>query len=258
MIAQQECHVALKLLFLDESGDHNLKKINASYPVFVLGGVIVDRAYLREVVEPEMRRFKMEHFGRHDIVLHTVEMGRGRGDYGFLANPSRRASFYADLNSMLHRLEYLVVACVIRKNAHIRRYGDQAADPYISSLDILIEQFCHDLEDALDGGLVYAEKRNPGLDRDLMEAWHALRMRDLGTGDVPPVNIDSKIVDLSLKDKKLNVLGLQLADLVVTPIGRMIVGKTPTPNEVQWTVVESKLRRAEGTYHGHGLIIRPS
>jgi hypothetical protein len=31
---------------------------SAVYPVFVLGGVIVDRAYVRDEIEPAMRRFK--------------------------------------------------------------------------------------------------------------------------------------------------------------------------------------------------------
>ena len=35
----------VKVLFLDESGDHNLTVIDPNYPVFVLGGVIVDQEY---------------------------------------------------------------------------------------------------------------------------------------------------------------------------------------------------------------------
>ncbi len=35
----------MKVLFLDESGDHNLSVIDPQYPMFVLGGVIVDKAY---------------------------------------------------------------------------------------------------------------------------------------------------------------------------------------------------------------------
>lgn len=37
----------MKVLFLDESGDHNLTVIDPLYPVFVLGGVIMDRDYAR-------------------------------------------------------------------------------------------------------------------------------------------------------------------------------------------------------------------
>lgn len=35
----------MKVLFLDESGDHNLSLIDPQYPVFVLGGAIVEKEY---------------------------------------------------------------------------------------------------------------------------------------------------------------------------------------------------------------------
>ncbi len=56
---------------------HNLRRINPVYPVFVLGGVIVERAYARRVIAPAFADFKLRHFGRTDVILHTVEMGRG-------------------------------------------------------------------------------------------------------------------------------------------------------------------------------------
>ena len=42
----------MKTLFLDESGDHNLSVIDPSYPLFVLGGVIMDSDYARDVLTP--------------------------------------------------------------------------------------------------------------------------------------------------------------------------------------------------------------
>ena len=35
----------MKVLFLDESGDHNMAAIDPNYPLFVLGGVMVDKEY---------------------------------------------------------------------------------------------------------------------------------------------------------------------------------------------------------------------
>ncbi|MDQ3411427.1 MAG: DUF3800 domain-containing protein [Chloroflexota bacterium] len=61
----------MKVLYLDESGNHDLNptKIAPNYPVFVLGGVIVDRAHVRNVIEPDIRQFKRTHFGREDVIL---------------------------------------------------------------------------------------------------------------------------------------------------------------------------------------------
>jgi hypothetical protein len=246
----------MKIMFLDESGNHNLKRVDPIYPVFVLGGAIVDRAYVRNIIEPEMQQFKMTHFGRTDVILHTVEMGRGRGDFAFLANPAKRAAFYADLNDLLQRWEYKVVACVFELPRFVAQYHDPV-DPYHYGLEILIERFCKELGADEDAGYIYAEKRNPGHDRELMAEWERLTTGMAGTTYIRAEEINRKIIDLSLKDKKPNMAGMQLADLVVTPPGRHVAGRPVVPNQVQWSVVESKLRRGFGTYMGYGLIIRP-
>lgn len=70
-------------------------------------------------------------------------------------------------------------------------------------------------------------------------------------------DIDARIVGLDLKDKKPNLAGMQLADLVITPIGRQVAQMPAKAEALQWEVVERKLRRVGGAYMGKGLIIRP-
>ncbi len=191
------------------------------------------------------------------MILHTVDMGRGGGEYTFLSDSVLRTSFYSDLNTMLQELEYKVVACVIKKPEHVAQYKNNAVDPYHYSLDILIERFCKELGTELDRGFICAEKRNPKLDSDLMEAWETLLTSGAGTGYATSKEIDKKIVGFTLRDKKPNLAGMQLADLVITPIGRHVAGKTPKADQVQWGVVESKFRRHMGRYKGVGLVILP-
>lgn len=245
----------MKVMYLDESGNHDLKKINDKYPIFALGRVIADRAYVREVIGPEMQAFKQRHFGREDIVLHTVDMGKGRGTYGFLADTAKRAAFYDDLNTLLGRWDYKVIVCVFELLRYVKQYTTPV-DPYYYGLEILVERFCLELGEMTDAGHIYAEKRNLGLDRDLVEAWHNLK-EGAGTDYEKSETIDRKIVGLELREKRPHYYGLQLADLVITPAGRHVAGLTPNPNQVQWPVVEGKLRRVGGTYVGRGLIIRP-
>jgi hypothetical protein len=35
----------MKAIFIDESGDHNLSEVDNTYPLFVLGGVMLDKEY---------------------------------------------------------------------------------------------------------------------------------------------------------------------------------------------------------------------
>jgi hypothetical protein len=57
-----------------------------------------------------------------------------------------------------------------------------------------------------------------------------------------------------LKDKRTRNVGLELADLVVSPIGRAMAGYTRRDD---WTVVESKFRCVDGDYFGAGLVVLP-
>ena len=88
-----------KVLFLDESGDHNLVTIDPQYPLFVLGGVIMDLDYAKEVVEPELGKFKKKLFGTDQIHLHTADITRNRNGFERLKEPAFREQFYTELNS---------------------------------------------------------------------------------------------------------------------------------------------------------------
>ena len=63
------------------------------------------------------------------------------------------------------------------------------------------------------------------------------------------------IQELALRRKSDNSAGLQLADLVISPIGRYLIGK---PQYDDWRIVAAKLlRNASGAYQGYGLTVLP-
>ncbi|MBP9059610.1 MAG: DUF3800 domain-containing protein, partial [Rhodoferax sp.] len=203
--------------------------IDPAYPLFVLGGVIMEADYAQEVLTPAIADFKRLK------------------DTGF------RAEFYDQLNALIRSLEFSVLACAIRKDAHLARYGMAALDPYLMSLDILVERFCMDVGDIEDGGLIVAERRGPTLDHELELAWLNLKIQ--GTRYMQAKQVERRIQSLNLKSKAANVAGLQLADLVVTPIGRQVLGK---PVKDDYAIVESKFRRSpHGRIEGYGLMVLP-
>lgn len=243
----------MKTLFLDESGDHNLSVIDPAYPLFVPGGVIMEADYAKEVLAPAMTDFKRRLFGRDDLVLHTADMTRNRNGFERLKDTGFRAEFYDQLNALVRSLEFSVLACAIRKDSHLARYGMAALDPYLMSLDILVERFCMDVGDIEDGGLIVAERRGPTLDHELELAWLNLKIQ--GARYMQAKQVERRIQSLNLKSKAANVAGLQLADLVVTPIGRQVLGK---PVKEDYAIVESKFRRSpHGRIEGYGLMVLP-
>jgi len=243
----------VKVLFLDESGDHNLAVVDPEYPVFVLGGVIMEQQYAEGRLEEALRDFKRRLFGREDIILHTADITRNRNGFERMKEGAFRETFYRELNDMLRGLDFKAVACVIRKNDHLARYGVAALDPYMLSLDVLVERFCMDIGDRESGGVIVAERRDPTLDRELDIAWLNLKVQ--GTRYVRANDIEKRVAGLNLRAKGANIAGLQLADLMVTPIGRKVLGKAVKED---YRVVEGKFRRSpSGRIDGYGLVVLP-
>jgi hypothetical protein len=242
----------MKAMFLDESGDHSLDKIDPQYPIFVLGGVIVDVAYAKGELAEELRAFKRRVLGREDIVLHTADITRNKNGFERMKERGFREEFYGELNALMRRLEYQVVACAIRKDEHLARYEISALDPYFLSLEILVERFCLELGSA-GGGWIVAEKRNPTLDNQIELAWLNLKIR--GTKFLRAAQVAQRIQGLGLREKSSGLAGLELADLVVTPIGRFVQGKAVRED---FRIIEQKFRRAPGgAYQGYGLVVLP-
>lgn len=243
----------MKILFLDESGDHNLAVIDPQYPLFVLGGVIVDKDYAEGPMTDAVRDFKRRLFGCDDIILHTADITRNRNGFEAMKNAAFRERFYAELNELMRGLDYQVVACAIRKDEHIARYGVAALDPYLLSLDLLVERFAFEVGNVPDGGLIVAERRDPTLDHELELAWLNLKIQ--GTRYQKAKDIEKRILAMNLRAKSENIVGLQLADLVVTPVGRHVLGK---PSKEDFEIVRSKLRRSRtGIVDGYGLVVLP-
>ncbi len=253
MDRKQESNAKMKILFLDESGDHNLSIIDPQYPLFVLGGVIVDKEYAENQLTEAVNKFKKDTFGTQDIILHTADISRNRNGFEEMKKAAFRERFYERINNLMRSLDYMVIACVVQKKELLSRYGLAALDPYLLSLDILVERFCFEIGDKQGGGVIIAERRCSTLDRELELAWLNLKIQ--GTRYIKAHEVERRITALTLRAKTDNIAGLQLADLVVTPLGRYVMGK---PRKEDFAVIESKLRRNHlGQYNGYGLVVLP-
>ena len=105
----------MRHLYIDESGDHNLVSINRNYPVFVLGGVLVDQEYHDRVIAPELDQFKIGIFGNSANALHLYEAKNRLGLYSMLNDPATRRRFWDGLGSLMQGWDYEVLACLIDK-----------------------------------------------------------------------------------------------------------------------------------------------
>lgn len=243
----------MKVMFLDESGDHSLEVIDHQYPMFVLAGVIMEKEYAEGDLEARITEFKKNLFGRTDIILHAADITRNQNGFERMKDKAFRDRFYNELNALVKSIDFKVVACVIHKEEHLQRYGISALDTYMLSLHVLIERFCFEIGNVRGGGIVVAERRGPPLDHELELAFLNLKIQ--GTRYLRAIQVENRISGLHLRRKSENVGGLQLADLVATPIGRHVLGKK---DHKDYRIIESKFRRGlRGSPEGYGLVILP-
>jgi hypothetical protein len=67
--------------------------------------------------------------------------------------------------------------------------------------------------------------------------------------------VERRISELHIRDKSQDIAGLQIADLIVSPIGRHVIGKSA---KADWEIIKQKFRRAaDGRYKGFGLVVLP-
>lgn len=244
----------MKILFLDESGDHNLTVIDENYPLFVLTGCLIDEVYHKNILTPKIVGFKKEIFGKKNIILHYVDYTRNQKGFESMSDKKFRESFYLKLNKIIKDTDFTLIACIIDKMKHKRRYELLAIDPYLLALEILVERFVKFLQVSKEKGVIIAESRGSQLDNELELAFLNLKIN--GTRFLQPKEITDNIEQFIIKKKGEDIAGLQLVDTLATPIGRRYLKKVN--HYIDYETIKTKFRRIQcGRYKGYGLVILP-
>jgi len=245
------------VMFVDESGDHNLKAIDNERPLFCLTGCVFERRYYQNVVRPRFDALKCEFWGNTDVVFHSRDIRRHQKDFTILADPDLRRKFYEALNSLIADLQFTIIAIVLHKEDHLVRYGDHARNPYYWSLELLLERYTF-LVARRGGkaatGYVLAESRGETEDRRLIDEYHRLQASSSS------YNCDLRsITSLWTLKKTENIVGLQIADLAAYPIASKVL--RPHSSQPAFDVLLPKIDAAPagkgGGILGYGLKIVP-
>lgn len=244
------------VLFMDESGDHNLESIDRSFPAFCLAGCIFEREHYKEVARPAVETLKQRFWGRTDVILHSSEIRKHRGAFSFLGNEAKRQEFYAAINELIATLDFTVIAVVILKQAHLDHYGDGARHPYHLSLEFIMERYSMLMNRKGKGveGYMMAESR--GLKEDTLLKGQFSNLKRFGTRYQPNFG---NISTFWMEKKTANIAGLQIADLIAYPIAAKILRSDL--EQKAFDVVIGKLDKAlaskGGGILGYGLKIFP-
>lgn len=244
----------MQIIFLDESGDHSLEKIDKSYPIFVLAGCIFEIDIYNSLVEPAVDQLKIRHFGNREIILRSYDIRKQKGQFSSLVDVKKRKVFLADLHKLIMDLDFVVIAAVIDKEK-LKSHYNKPMNPYSLCLQFIIERFLMYLGQKADSGLMRIESRETHNDRILAQVYENFRSR--GNNLFKPDEVQRKLFDLSFNQKNQNVAGHQISDLVAYPIGRYIID--PKKDNPPFAIIEKKFHKKKGIvdYHNYGLKIFP-
>lgn len=203
--------------YVDESGDHGMQTVDASYPLFVLAFCVFYKRHYSEKVVPALHKFKFNHFGHDHVVLHEHEIRKEKGSFKF-QNEQHKLDFLGQLTSIIEASNFILISCVIDKT-RLRDKQDRLANPYHLALGFCLETLDEFLQEKNQGDAlthVVVECRGSKEDKDL-----ELEFRRICDG----ANRQGKRLpfDIVFADKKTNSPGLQLADLVARPIGLSVL-----------------------------------
>lgn len=223
------------LVFLDETGDHSLEKIDPDFPIFAIVGVIFNPEDYPDAVS-RFNRFKLGYVAHEGIVLHSREIASREGDFVFLNNRDLREKFLDGISREIAATRMSIAAGVIKKLDLKRRYSDPFS-PYDLAFSFVFEmvfQFACGIE--ADYVHFIAEARGRNEDEALKRTFEWLKRKDdPGVVRGFPRFIDEKRLDeihvrLEFRKKQTNIIGHQIADLVVSPIARTALKGVPHPS----------------------------
>jgi hypothetical protein len=246
------------VVYVDESGDHSLASIDPEYPVFVLSLCVFHKRHYSEKIIPAIEKLKFNYFGHDSVVLHESDIRKQRDDFAFLSHRSRRLEFMAWLSDIMVQSNFVLIACVVDKTMLSRSEG-LASNPYHIALDICLQQLRDFLAEKGQEKLqthVIVECRGKKEDREL-----ELEFRRICDGHGSHSQGRQLPFNIVFADKKTNLAGLQLADLVARPIG--LNHLRPTQPNKAFEILKKKFfcnggRSKVGVgYENLGLVIYP-
>jgi hypothetical protein len=231
------------LAFFDECGDHSLKHIDQDFPVFVLATIVIERqVYVKQAV-PAFAELKVDSWHHEGVNIHNREIRKATGDFSFLQNASRRASFLPKISALVEDIPFHLFISAVRKDLHLKRYGAIADNPYQLALKFTMERIAHLLESSGETTLpIIAEARGANEDQDLEATFYRVMMH--GTDFVSGNRFSKLNCPITFRRKYDNIVGTQLADLCAHPSARKIL--FPDRPNIAFNSVRPKLYQENG------------
>lgn len=237
------------VFFGDESGDHSLTSVDATYPLFALSLCGFRKLTYYETIVAQFQKLKFDFFGHDAVVLHEHEIRKQSGDFAILSNSSFRHKFLTELSSALKNAPFHIFAAVIMKAELKEDFFPE--NPYSISLKICLQLAFRFLSRRRQVGKIVHfifEKRGKKEGGDL-----ELAFRRIVAGD-NDLQIPFPNFVIRFSDKRTNSTGMQIADLTVRPIGLSIL-RPEQPNRAFEQIQQRLVKKKEFSQPNRGIYV---
>jgi len=215
------------LVFLDESGDHSLTKIDPEFPLFALAGVAIKPDEYLSIVN-KFNKLKLDYFPHEGLILHSREIASREGDFIFLNNDKVRKSFLAAISDAVSSSNFKLVVAMIKKQVLKDKYATPG-HPYHLALVFLLEKvFRYSCSQNFEYIHFIAESRGRNEDQELHKTFEDFRIN--GSPYIDNSMLSKIHLRLEYRRKPFNIIGNQIADLVVSPTARTILDGKDHPS----------------------------
>lgn len=253
--ADTESPFSKYIVYVDESGDHGLTSVNPEYPVFVLAFCVFHKRHYSEAIVSALEKFKFNHFGHDQVVLHENEIRKEKGAFRMFRDRKHKQRFLDELTAIIEYSNFILISCTIDKSRI--KSPETEPNPYHTALGFCMEalfEFLKEKGEHKKRTHVVVECRGKKEDNELELEFRRICDANNRLGvDMP--------FEVLFSDKKVMSSGLQLADLVARPIGLRTI-KPEQENRAFEALKEKfycdggRARVGEG-YEGVGMNIYP-
>lgn len=246
------------IIYVDESGDHGLERIDPEFPIFVLAFCIIRKSDYADLIVPAIQKLKFRWFGNDLPILHEMDIVKKKAAFSFLQNSSKFNNFMDDLSGVMTAAPMTVVASVIDKRRLSERYL-HPLNPYDIALLYCMErswEYLAEVAEFTSVTHIVAESRSPklsGRGREDMDLLETFKLITQGRHRLQAGMEGMSNFELHIASKQTNSIGLQLADLVARPIGLSVL--RPTQPNRAFEIIKSKIWRFGEA--GRGLKLFP-
>jgi hypothetical protein len=240
-------------LFIDESGTPNLNKIDVNSPYFALCGILVSEISYQDL-DLSVRALKHKYFNDKFVVLRSYNIRCKKKEFEiFKKDDQLYFDFILDINKTIQNTKFKIICPVINKFEHVERYAHNAIESYSLAISFLIQKtiYCLNRVNNIQNKnlIVVFEKRGKHLDEKV--EFHINHLKDRGYLYTPNSEFKRYIKSVHFKSKKDDISGLQIADLMASPIvSKIQFPEKPNPS---FDILYPKLDNKDGIIWGYGI-----